>query len=384
MLLLHTADWHLGRTFHRADLHDAQAAALDALVDAAALHRPDVVVVAGDLYDRAVPPVAAVRLANDALGRLAAHAPVVVITGNHDSPGRLGPYAPLLEAAGVHLRADAEDLDRPVLIEASDGPAAVYGIPYLEPDLHHRALDAAERSHAAVLAAAMRRVRADLATRRIGVRSIVVAHAVVSGATAGGSEREIAVGGVQDVSPATFAGVDYVALGHLHVPHAVGEGGRLRYAGSLLPYAFAEAGATKTAQLVELDAGGALTSSRPVPLPAGRRLGRLRGRLETLLADPALAARADDWLQVTLTDPVRPEAPMERLRERFPGVLVLRLEPEGATAPTADTYAERLAGLDDAQIAHRFLLDVRGRPAEEEERELLDRALAAQRVLEAV
>jgi len=227
MRLLHTADLHLGRSLHRAPLLDAQARIADQLVAVARDERVDAVVIAGDLFDRALPPVDAVRLAGDLLRRLAEIAPVLVISGNHDSPGRLGFAAELIAAGGVHLRTDPERCGEPLLLEDEHGPVALYGIPYLDPDLARAALGVEERSHDAVVGAAMDRVRADLARRAeeaggVPVRSVVAAHAFVLGGEPSASERDIAVGGVRTVARRTFDGVDYVALGHLHRPHQLG------------------------------------------------------------------------------------------------------------------------------------------------------------------
>ena len=135
MRMLHTSDWHLGRSLHRADLRAAQAAFLDSLVETARAEKVDVVLVAGDVYDRAVPPVDAVELCEDALLRLHdTGASIVLISGNHDSARRLGFGSGLLEVAGVHLRTRISAVARPVLLADAHGPVAVYGVPYAEPD----------------------------------------------------------------------------------------------------------------------------------------------------------------------------------------------------------------------------------------------------------
>src|ERR1700749_3979142 len=136
MRFLHTSDWHLGRSLPRADLRAAQADFLDHLVETARAERVDAVLVSGDVYDRAIPPVDAVAACEDALARLrATGARVIVIGGNHDSARRLGFSRALIDAAGVHLKTHPGDLDRPVLLEDDHGRVAVYGIPYLEPAL---------------------------------------------------------------------------------------------------------------------------------------------------------------------------------------------------------------------------------------------------------
>ncbi|MBA2640765.1 MAG: exonuclease SbcCD subunit D [Nocardioidaceae bacterium] len=375
MRLLHTSDWHLGRSFHREQLLDAQAAFVDHLVDTVRAERVELVVVAGDVYDRALPPVDAVRLADEALTRLAAlRVPVVVIAGNHDSARRLGFAAELIAAAGVHVRSDPVDIARPVVVDDEHGPVAVYGVPYLEPDVLARAWDLADRTHAAVAAEAMRRVAADLATRP-GTRSVMAAHMWVSGASPTDSERDITVGGVAQVPATTFAGIDYVALGHLHGRQQISPA--IGYSGSPLAYSFSEARQRKGSWLVDLGPRGVRRLDH-VDAPVPRRLGVLRGHLDALLADPALARHEHSWLQVTLTDPRRPAAAMERLRRRFPHALVLQLDPDGADT-SRPSWTRRITGRSDPEIVRDFVHVVREAAPDDEESALLDAACSAVR-----
>jgi DNA repair protein SbcD/Mre11 len=374
MRFLHTADWHLGRPFHGESLLDAQAGAIEHVAEVARSYAVDAILVSGDLYDRALPPVEAVRLADDALGRLSELCPVVVISGNHDSATRLGFGSGLLARAGVHVRTDPTAIGRPVLL----GGACVYAIPYLEPDVTRAALGCEERGHGPVLGAAMAAVRADLATRPAGTRSIVMAHAFVTGAVGCASERDLAVGGAASVAASTFAGVDYVALGHLHGPQRMGE--RARYAGSTVPFSFSEARHRKSVAIVDLT--GPAPQVELVPFPVARPLAMLRGTLDELLADPAHADHERAWVHATVTDPVRPRDAMEALRRRFPHAVVLAFDPQGAGARPEGTYAERLRGLDDTELLSRFVRDVRGTDAEAAELALLGDALTAGRVAE--
>lgn len=358
MRVLHTSDWHLGRSFHRVSLLDAQAAYLDHLVATVRAREVDAVVVAGDVYDRAVPPLSAVQLFDDALHRLADQGvPTVMISGNHDSARRLGVGAGLIRRAGIHLRTDPADCGTPVILSDAHGDVAFYGLPYLEPALVKDVFKADRAGHEAVLAAAMDRVRADLATRPDATRSVVLAHAFVAGGEPSDSERDITVGGVSSVPAGVFDGVDYVALGHLHGCQTVTE--RVRYSGSPLAYSFSEAVHRKTMWLIDLDASGAVAAER-VDCPVPRPLARLRGRLDALLDDPALERHQEAWVEATLTDPVRPADPMARLLERFPHTLSLVLEPDRAPDDPLRSYAQRLKGRDDQQIAEDFVAHVRG------------------------
>ncbi|MFA1538953.1 exonuclease SbcCD subunit D [Actinomadura monticuli] len=374
MRILHTSDWHLGRSFHREDLLAAQAAFVDHLVETVAAERVECVLVSGDVYDRALPAVDAVKLCDEALERLAGHARVVLIAGNHDSARRLGFGSALLDKAGVHVRTDFASVGEPVIV----GDAAVYGIPYLEPELVRHPWELDERSHAAALAEAMRRVRGDAARRP--ERSVVLAHAFVTGGESSESERDISVGGSSQVSASVFEGVDYAALGHLHGAWRITD--RVRYSGSPLAYSFSEEKHVKGSWLIDLTAGGIAAEFVEAPVP--RRLARLRGRIDDLLGDPANEEYEDRWLQVTLTDARRPSAAMERLRRRFPHTLVLGYDPEGGDADGARTWSERVRERSDLDIAADFVAEVTDAPATAAERALLHDAFEACRRKEAL
>jgi len=364
---LHTSDWHIGRTFHGADLLAEQDAVLGHLADLVSAEAIDVVLVAGDIYDRAVPSAEAVRVATSALARIrAAGAHLVITPGNHDSAPRLGVFASFAAAGGLHLRTTVDGIAEPVLLEDEHGPVACYGIPYLEPEPSRHALGVPEaRGHTGVLTEAMRRIRADLATRP-GTRSLVLAHAFVTGGQASESERTIAVGGVEQVPGSVFDGVDYVALGHLHGPQTLAE--HLRYSGSPLAYSFAEARQRKSAWLVDLGEKG-LGEVRRHELPVPRQLDTLRGELADLLENPEYADRTGYFLSFTVTDQVRPVDAMRKLRERFPYAVHMDWQPEGGNAGAPLRYAEAVRGRSDVEITRSFLADCRGAaPTEREER----------------
>jgi exonuclease SbcD len=380
MRLLHTSDWHLGRSFHREDLLGAQARFVDFLVETVRSERVDAVLVAGDVYDRALPSVDAVALCNEALRRLAAtRVRVVLISGNHDSARRLGFGADLIDAAGIHLRTDPAAVGEPVLLpDPAGGEVAVHALPYLEPDAVRDELGC-ERSHGAALGAAMTRVRADLAARP-GARSVVMAHAFVTGGEPSDSERDISVGGVGSVPTATFTGVDYAALGHLHGAQRVAD--RVHYSGSPIAYSFSEEHHRKAVLLVDLPAAGGPAAVEHLPTPVERPLARVTGSLDDLLAGDRWAGHEGHYLQVTLTDPVRPREPMERLRARFPHVLVLGFAPEGGAQGHQGSYAARLHGRTDLQVAADFVTHVRSEPDPAESALLAD-AFEAVRLAEA-
>ncbi|GAA3735062.1 exonuclease SbcD [Spinactinospora alkalitolerans] len=381
MRLLHTSDWHLGRSFHRENLLDAQAAFIDHLITTVRSEKVDVVVVSGDLYDRALPPVDAVRLFGDALRRIRdTGARAVLISGNHDSMVRLAYATELIDASGVHLRSSLEGVGEPVVLDDEHGPVAFYGIPYLEPEIARHIWGLPERSHRAAIGHAMDLVRADLAGRPGATRSVVLSHAFVSGGEGSDSERDISVGGAAHVPASAFDGVDYVALGHLHGGQRMSE--TVRYCGSPLAYSFSEEHQVKGCLLVDLDSEG-VKETAFVKAPVPRPIARIGGRIEDLLGAAEWERYTDHWLQVTLTDPVRPAFPMDRLRERFPHALNLDFAPEGERPAEKGTWNDRIAERSDPDLVLDFVDWARGASATPEERRLIRQAFEDVRVREA-
>ncbi|MFJ4207300.1 exonuclease SbcCD subunit D [Paenarthrobacter sp. NPDC089675] len=386
MRLLHTSDWHLGRSFHGVGMLDAQRSFVDQLVSFVASESVDVVLIAGDVYDRALPGLDVVKLLDEALVRITdAGATVVLTSGNHDSAIRLGFASRLLERGGVHLRTRIEDLDVPVLLPHVDSGAtvAIYGIPYLEPRLVAERLGVDEANHFDVTKEATERIRRDVESRRTAgpVLPVVLAHTFASGGITSDSERDLSIGGLGAVPLDLFEDFAYTALGHLHgkqelAPH-------VRYSGSPLAYSFSEARHRKGAWLVEFGKNGA-PDVKEVLWEAPRELAILRGTLAELLESPDHAWAETAFCQVTLTDARRPAQAMEQLRTRFPDTLVLSFDPEGVEAKEISTYSSRLAAAeDDLGICCGFLEHVRGRAPEEAEQSALREALEAARLEEA-
>lgn len=379
----------MGRSFHGIGMLDAQRAFVDQLVATVKREGIDVVLIAGDVYDRALPGVDVVHLLDDALVRLTATGAKVVLTsGNHDSAIRLGFASRLLERGGVHLRTRIGELDHPLLLPLGTDPAgneavaAIYGVPWLEPRLVADQLGVDTASHFEVTRAATGLIRADIARRAEAatVHSVVLAHTFASGGISSDSERDLSIGGVGAVPLDLFDGFTYTALGHLHGRQELSH--RVRYSGSPLAYSFSESTHRKGAWLVDLGADG-VTAVQEVQWEAPRALAVLRGSLQELLADPGHAWAETAYCQVTLTDAQRPARAMERLRARFPDTLVLAFDPQGGTDAAQASYSSRLAGSpDDLAVCCGFLEHVRGRSADQDERAALAAALENVRVLE--
>lgn len=371
MRLLHTSDWHLGRQFHGTPLLHEQAAAVDRMVEIATEARVDAVVIAGDLYDRAIPPGGAVELLDEALVRLRATGAVVIaVAGNHDSPTRLGFGDRLLSSAGVTLRSRPERTDEPVVVAPADGgsPVAVYPVPFVDP------VAVGASTHQQALDRVLEPARADRARR--GLRSVVVAHAFVTSAVACDSERDLAVGGSAVVDPGVFAGFDLVTLGHLHGRQSW-DGGRVAYSGSPLRYSFSEEHHRKVVRVVELAADGT-PAVEDVELGVGLPLRTLTGELEDLLADASLATAEGARVRANLTDRVLPTGAMSRLRARFPHAAELVHVPpapeDGTAAPRSGHDVGTRRPLD---LAEDFLAAQWGRRPAHEEELVLTHALGA-------
>jgi DNA repair protein SbcD/Mre11 len=369
--ILHTADWHLGREFHGADLSEAHQEFFDWLTERISELEIDLVVMAGDIFDRALPPVKAIELFNRNVDRLAALAPIVLISGNHDSAVRMG-YGPLLRE-GLTLRSGVESIGDPVIFENGPFPLAIYPIPYLDPITSAPGVESEEATHHAVLKAAVAAARRDFTERPENTRAIAMGHAFIAGGETSESERGINIGGSDQVPANVFEGFDYVALGHLHRPQMISE--TIRYSGSPLHLSFSEVGAEKSVVVLDLSADGTITT-QTVPVPSAFRVLRLKGELEDLLNSPAYEEFEDDWLEIELTDRKRPDSPKERLDRRFRHLLHLRFSaPVQAAADREAEDLERLARQEPIELVSAFIEHVRGEGPDEQERRLLREAI---------
>ena len=401
MLILHTSDWHLGRTFHGVDILDVQARAMAEIVEWVRRYGVSVVLVSGDVYDRAQPRTEVVELLSTTLAQIReAGAYVVLTSGNHDSPARLGFGAGIMSHGGVHLLTRVADAHVPVLLTQSEDSAvsvarattplagvapdgapsgaftvAVYGIPYIEPRAAAPSLDCAP-THQAVLGTVMERINADKHERG-GIPSVVMAHAFVTGAQPTDSERVVDSGGLGTVSAEVFARHDYTALGHIHRRQRVAD--TVRYSGSPVAYSFSEAGHPKGAWLVDVGKTG-VHEVTAFQHAAAMDLARLRGTLDDLLRDPAHTSTENAWCQVVLTDGDRPASAMDRIRTRFPKTVELRWEPEGGRTLTQQAYSARVAEAAGAEeLCAQFYDHVRHRGLSGPEKTEIADAVAAAR-----
>ena len=382
MRILHTSDWHIGRSFHGHSTLDALATVLDEIVEQVAERSVELVVLAGDVFDSATPAAGCYPLLTEALAAIRrAGARVVVTSGNHDNAARLGFQATFAAASGIHVLTQPDQVGVPVTIDDEHGPVHIYGIPFLEPSLvRHVWPDAGLRTQHQTMQHAMGLVNADRAVR--GGRSVAIAHCFAADVEpTPGVEREIRQGSLDVVPLATFDGPDYVALGHIHGRNELSE--RVRYAGAPLHYSFGEQHKPRGSWLVELDAAG-LASVEWLPLSVPRRLVTLVGTLDELLTDTRFEGSTDAWVCAQYTDATPQPDPMRRLLARFPHCATVQHTPESVLAPTEHSYSARVReARDDRELMSAFLAHVRqGDGANAAEVEILNDVVAEGRAAE--
>ncbi|ABF10535.1 exonuclease SbcCD subunit D [Cupriavidus metallidurans] len=377
MRFLHTADWHLGRLFHARSLIEDQSHVLDQFVALVRDLRPDAVLIAGDVYDRAVPPPEAVALLDDVLARIVVDAgvPVVMIAGNHDSAQRLGFGARLLAARGLHVAGRTGPETSCVTLHDAHGEVRIYALPYAEPAAVRDALGTDLPTHEAALNAQLDAVRA---THPAGVRSVAVAHAFVVGGAVSESERPLSVGGSGAVAADVFHGFDFVALGHLHRPQSIGA--RIHYSGSLLKYSLSETEHIKTVSLIDVDAEGGVRIEA-IPLRPLRELRVLTGTLAGLLEAGATDPHRDDYVHAVLTDAGALLDPMARLRQVYPNALAIE-RAVLARSGQAGEAGRKLRELDTASLFANFFREVADTDLDDDQRRALDDLLAVMQASE--
>jgi exonuclease SbcD len=362
MKILHTSDWHLGRNFGSVSLHDVQTAFCDWVLQTAIDNGVELLVVAGDLYDRSIPPQESVALWRQTL--IAFHQAgiaVVAIAGNHDGADRVSAFDGLTDEARVFVRGGYGRAGDIITLEFSDGPLDIALIPFLDPQLAPpewaSELREAERprTHETVLDMATTRARSALE----GPRSLAVVHAFVAGSSESDSERHLTVGGTDKIGASVLEGFSYVALGHLHTPQVIGGAESIRYSGTPLAYSFSETG-RKSIVLVDLAADGAC-SVEIVPVPIGRGVITIVGTIDELLAADAHPEAVDLYVKAVLTDGAYVVDAKLRLQKCYPYCTDVVMKNAGTTTaigPDSEIRAE----LQPRDAAEKFWADIVNEP----------------------
>ncbi|WP_039976588.1 exonuclease SbcCD subunit D [Vibrio jasicida] len=360
MKFIHTSDWHLGRQFHNVSLLDDQQAVLDQLIQYIENNPVDAVVVAGDIYDRSVPPTIAIELLNKVVKRICGelNTPMILISGNHDGAERLGFGSEQMKNAGLHIISNFEDMLTPVVIETkSAGQVAFYGMPYNDPEQVRFAYQEPVSTHDQAHKLLAEKITEQFQPEQ---RNVLVSHCFVDGAIGSESERPLSIGGSDRVSHEHFLNFDYVALGHLHQPQKKGEE-YIRYSGSLMKYSFGEQNQKKGFTLVEIDQNG-FVSAEHINLAAPHEMRIVEGELEQVIEQGKTDPKNEDYLLVRLMDKHAILNPMEKLRTVYPNVLHLEkpgmligVEQEMAQAKLArseiDMFRDFFSEAQDSQLS---------------------------------
>lgn len=377
MRILHTADLHLGHQFNGISLESDHGVILDQIVSAITTENVDVLVIAGDVFDRAAPPASAVRQFNSFLSSVASKtaAAVVMIAGNHDSADRIASMSIMTDTRRALIRGAISADEKPMVLSDAFGPVAFTGLPFAyEYAARECFADEALQTPADVLSA-----QVSCAKRNIpqGARWVVVSHAFVVGASGTNSERPLTrVGGIETVSSAVFDGANYVALGHLHRPQSV-EASHIRYSGSPLAFGFDEADCQKSMSLVEIDAAGKATIET-IPFKPTRNVRVLRGRHAELLE----AAPSEDFIKIVLTDDAPVIDAMKRIREVFLNACELVYERDEREPEIRSLGGRAFALANPVDVLSDFLEHVRGERLSEAELVVVASALDRLRKLE--
>lgn len=340
MKILHTGDWHLGKIVNQVYMTEDQEFILEELIRIIGEDKPDVLVIAGDIYDRAVPPVEAVELLDRTFNRIlrSQGVPILAIAGNHDSPERLGFCSGIMEGSGLFIEGSLKEAIRKVTLTDSFGPVNFYLIPYADPAEARAALKDEEiRSQGDAFKAVLKTISETMDPKE---RNVVVGHGFITGAAAleqSDSERPLSIGGTDYVDAELFRGFEYTALGHLHSAQKVTEAG-MRYAGSLLKYSFSEVRHHKSAALVTLREKGEGLEIELKPLKPIREMRIIKGGLSELIK-AGEEEKSQDYIRAVLTDEGELIDPMNKLRTVYPNVLELVREGRDRTAGDSRTSA---------------------------------------------
>lgn len=355
-----------------------QVRLLDWLVGYSVDQGVDVVIAAGDIYDQQSPSAQAVEALDHVLSRFAAEGiKVVGISGNHDSAVRVSFLEQVATSAGISIRGDLRKASVPVIHQGrgDNFSVAFYPIPFIEPHSARHVLESPElASHDGLLRVALDLARQDLSQRQQGqtLRSVAIVHAFVTGGAPSDSERDLCVGGSQEVGIGLFDGFDYGALGHLHGRQSLGNGS-VRYSGSPMAYSFSETNHTKGGWLIDMPRSGDPVITA-VDFPVERPLAKISGTLEDLLGADEFEYATPAFVQATLTDTVLPQQALEKLRRRFPYTIELRFAAL-RNNPQQTKFREQTRGKSDLQLGTDFLSYVTDSPPDQDTIQRLARVI---------
>lgn len=364
MRILHTSDWHLGRLFHQFSLIEEQRHAIAQVLDVIEAERPDVVIIAGDIYDRSVPPANAIQLFNDFVDRCIGEfgVPIIAISGNHDGAERLGFAANQLAKSDIYLVTSLAQMQQPITLEDQFGKIDFWAIPFHDPAQVAQFHDLPQKDYNEAHTTLIEHLPIN-AERR----SVAISHCYLDGANESESERPFSIGGADRVDWQLFKPFCYTALGHLHQPQHKGQK-HIRYSGSLLKYSFSEQHHKKSMALVDIGAHGGCDISL-VPIKHRRDLRVIRGTFDDIIDGAKADPHPDDFIQVVLTDTQTLLNPMARLREYYPNIMELKKERFQVQTGTAFARTSEQLKRTDLDIFDDFFRQVHDHELTAEQRQ---------------
>ncbi|WP_394150960.1 exonuclease SbcCD subunit D [Vibrio maritimus] len=376
MKFIHTSDWHLGRQFHNVSLLDDQKHVLEQIKHYLATSDIDALLIAGDVYDRSVPPTSAIEVLDEFLNHVVQELaiPVIMISGNHDGAKRLGFGSRQFGQAGLHIISSLEQITTPIEITDKQGHTVFfYGLPYADPEQvrHHYKVSVSNHDEAHQYMAEQLNAVVDYSKQ-----NVLMSHCFIDGAQTCESERTLSIGGADRVSYEHFKQFDYVALGHLHQAQKRGAE-YIRYSGSIMKYSFSEQFHNKGMTLVELSPGKTEPVISTIPLTAPHDMRIIEGDLLDLIEQGKQDPNADDYLLVRLTDKHAILDPMAKLREVYPNVL--HLEKPGMLIGVETEMGQARLGRSEIDMFQDFFLEVQGDAMTEDQTDMVSDVLQSLR-----
>ncbi|MBX0356284.1 exonuclease SbcCD subunit D [Halobacillus sp. Nhm2S1] len=374
MKILHTADWHLGKIVNYVHMTEDQRHILQKFVEIVDREKPDVIIIAGDLYDRSIPPKQAVELLNETLTTLINdyQVPVLAISGNHDSPDRLNFGSQMFRKQGLFLDTKIIKDREPVTLYDQDGPVHFHLIPYVEPaEVAYAFEDESIKTHQQAAEVLIN----DIEQRfNMADRHVWIGHSFLAGGMESESEERLSmIGGSPYVDARLFKAFSYVALGHLHQPQRVTED-YIRYSGSILKYSFSEVNHEKTVTMVHMDQEGSCEWEK-IPLTPIRDFQVIEGYFEDLLVGEA-TDNPENYLHVRLLDDGQLVDPMGKLRKVYPNILHLERRRSKTNLQMEELQeVKKRQKLSHADLFASFYEDIKGESIPSERKELIERAI---------
>jgi exonuclease SbcD len=375
MKIIHTGDWHIGKIVHQVHMTEDQRYILNEFIKVIEEEKPHVIVIAGDLYDRSVPPVEAVELLDQIFSRILIDlkVPIIAIAGNHDSPDRVGFASRILMNKGLYIEGRLKKNIQKVSMHDEAGPVNFYLVPYADPAIVRDLFgDENIHTHNDAMKVIVNSIKENINKKE---RNVLVAHGFVIGGEISDSERPLSIGGTDYIYLEHFEEFNYTALGHLHGPQKVGSDS-IRYSGSLMKYSFSEVRQNKSITIVNIDDEGnvEVTLRKLTPI---RDMRIIRGSLEELLKPEVYKnTNVQDYLQVDLTDDGELIEPMSKIRTVYPNVLKLTRNSFNKNSEAVEQFsAEHRSKRDMFELFQEFYTGITRKEFDEDKAKVIAQVL---------